>query len=196
MGAWRAAEEAERSPWSWGKGTKARGWERRRAGSGRLFGGDLPAGLKGGEVCQAGRVGTTHREGTARVNARGPPASGTSRGPASRVLGRPGAGGGKRGALARKGLWSPLHEAASRERDENTALAPELPGVARQLCPSPASLCAAPFCPLSLSLPFCERRKLAGCLQIGLRDSEIPAGPAGAPETMAAVTCTGCQRPS
>lgn len=51
-------------------------------------------------------------------------------------------------------------------RKESKALAPELPGFAHQLCQLPASLQAAPVRPLSLSFPFCERRKLFGCVHI------------------------------
>lgn len=85
-------------------------------------------------------------------------------------------------------LWHPFHEAADQGREESKASAPDLPGFARQPCASPASFCAAPFCPLSLSLPFCERRKFTRHLQICLRGLEIlPAqAPAGAPETVTA----------
>ena len=87
------------------------------------------------------------------------------------------------------GLWHPFHEAANQGREESKASAPELPGFAHQPCASPASFWAAPFCPLSLSLPFCERRKVTRHLQICLRGLEtLPAqAPAGAPETVAAV---------
>ena len=62
------------------------------------------------------------------------------------------------------GLWHPLHEAANQGREESNALALELAGIARQPCASPASFCAAPFRPLSLRLPSCERRKFTGHL--------------------------------
>lgn len=156
-----------------GKGPRAGGWERRRAGSGRLLG-------RGpfSRFCQANR-----RAGGGRSQGRDYTCKcqhfvciGHISGPA------PMCAEGQGRVAGSGGLWHPLHEAADQGREEGKALAPGLSGFARQPCASPASFCAAPFCPPSLSLPFCERRKLIRHLQICLRASEIlhaqaPAGP-------------------
>lgn len=57
-------------------------------------------------------------------------------------------------------------------RTESKALAPKLPGFARQL---PASLQAAPVHPLSLSFPICERRKFSGCVHICCGGFHVPS---------------------
>lgn len=67
-------------------------------------GGQGQEGFLGGQLSAAfarltGRVGTTHREGPVHVSASSPSASGTSR-PGAAVLGEPGTGGRKWGALA------------------------------------------------------------------------------------------------
>lgn len=75
-------------------------------------------------------------------------------------------GAGSVGLWPAKGPVGPTLLGACWGRKESKALAPELPGFARQLCQLPASLRAAPVRPLSLSFPFCERRKLSGCVHI------------------------------
>lgn len=99
--AWRAAEEAERSPWSWGlKPVVGREEGRVRNASREVT---LEWLLKEKAVCQADRwAGWGPPQRAVCAKAGGPPASGASWGLVPHVLGQ-GRGGRKRGSLACKG---------------------------------------------------------------------------------------------